>query len=116
MRHVRLVILGAWCAPIAASASTPTTAVRGYGAKVAACTNRADVDMRQCLARLLKPVDAEHQRAFQSALTVASEQGRAGELRQAEAEWRKFMGAQCAFERAQFRGGTGAWVVSREVV
>ncbi len=80
-----------------------------YGVKVAVCTSMPDIDMQQCLAGLLEPVEAEQQRAHEAALKVASGQGRAAELRKAEAEWRKFVDAQCAFERAQFSGGTGAW-------
>jgi uncharacterized protein YecT (DUF1311 family) len=96
---------------VAASASVPSTAAEDYDQKVAVCTAKSDIDGQQCLAELLKPVADQLGRTYKSALEVATIQERAAELRQAQAEWAKFVDAQCKFDLAQFRGGTGYWSV-----
>lgn len=109
MQYITLALFGAVLAFPPASGSTPTAAVQRYDASITACTSMADMDMQQCLAPLLQSVEAEHRQTYRSAIKATSVTGRAAELRKAEAAWRKFVGAQCAFDSSQFSGGTGFW-------
>jgi len=95
----------------AANTQIPNAATEEYGQKIVACTAKADVDGEQCLAELLAPVSEQLNRTFEAALVVAANESRLVELRQAQASWTKFVDAQCDFDMAQFRDGTGRWSV-----
>jgi uncharacterized protein YecT (DUF1311 family) len=96
-------------ASVFAERSASDGAAERYGLKTAACTHLPDMDMQQCLSSLSAAAHAEQIGAYRSALAAASAQGRGAELRKTQASWRKFVDLQCAFEQAQFRGGTGYW-------
>lgn len=105
-----VAILAGMFLPLAAAGDpAPGGAAGQYGRSVAACTALSDMDGQQCLAGLLEPIDGQLTRSYESALEAAAAQGRAAELREAQAKWQSFVDAQCGFERAQFRGGTGYW-------
>ena len=95
----------------AANTQIPSTAAEEYGQKIAVCTAKADIDGQQCLAELLAPVSEQLNRTLEAALVVAANEKRSAELRQAQASWVKFVDAQCDFDIAQYRDGTGHWSV-----
>ena len=104
MLQLASLVVGALLAGQAGNA--PASAVQRYGEAISACTAMADVDGRRCLADLLEPSHSDLERSYGAAMAIATAQGRAPELRQAQNEWANFTSAQCRFEQAQFRGGT----------
>ena len=111
VRMLALMLVGALLAGQAEGSPPTSAAVLRYNQGVSVCTVNADADGQQCLADLLEPSDAELKGVYAAALVVAEAQGRADELRHVQTEWLQFVEAQCAYELAQFRGGTGYWSV-----
>ena len=111
VKQLVAMVLAAFLPVAAASASVPSAAADEYGKKVAICTAKTDIDGQQCLAGLLTPVADQVKRTYKEALVRATMHERAAELRNAQAAWAKFVDAQCEFDLAQFRGGTGYWSV-----